>query len=222
MKKNLILIAALVLCAGVAAYHRMDARAEVPAAVQAPVAAAAVEAAAPLTAPRKPAKEGSTLDYAAMEDSYRNDSNAQWAASAAASTSYGQSRGKVSEFSVANLATGPVDGRTWQNDQQEQLCQDWLELGFENAVNATEVRVVFALNKGVEAVSKLELQDTEGHWHTVWSGKSDVKRDERGGRTWFVKAFEPTSYKAQALKITLANTVQSGFKEVDAAQLVGH
>ena len=99
---------------------------------------------------------------------------------------------------------------------------DWLETTFAKPVNTTEVRAVFANGARVEAVDKVELQDTEGKWYTVWSGISDVKRDARGSRTWFVRTFAKTAYKAKAVKIAIANKAEHVYKVVDAVQLVAN
>jgi hypothetical protein len=48
-----------------------------------------------------------------------------------------------------------------------------------------------------------------------------VKADNRGSRTWFVRKFEKTAYPVNAVKITIANDVQRGYKVVDAVQLIG-
>lgn len=80
---------------------------------------------------------------------------------------------------------------------------DWLEAGFAKPVAATEVR------------------DAQGQWHTVWSGLSDVKEDKRGSHTWFLRSFEKTPYRANAVKVTIVNNVERGYKVVDAVQLVG-
>ena len=160
------------------------------------------------------------MDYAVMEDKYLNDPRAQWATGGQASSTYGDGDGKPSDTYSPKSAAGPVDGNYWSNSHSD-LGFDWLEMAFARPVSATEVRIVFLGGKGAEAVNKLELQDTDGKWNTVWSGISDVKRDDRGGRTWFVRSFEKTAYKVKAVKFTIANNVQHGYKEVDAVQLVG-
>ena len=48
-----------------------------------------------------------------------------------------------------------------------------------------------------------------------------MKTDKRGSRTWFVRTFPQTTYKVKAVKYTIANNVQRGYKVVDAAQLIG-
>lgn len=177
-------------------------------------------AAEPSAVDEERAKKQLLMDYATMEDQYINDPHAQWAATAKASSEFGDEDGSVSDSSRAANVVGGVDGKTWTNNKQD-VGMDWLEATFAKPVAATEVRVVFQSGDGVEAVSKVELQDTQGNWNTVWSGLSDVKTDDRGSRTWFVRKFDKTAYQAKALKVTIANNVQRGYKVVDAVQLVG-
>ena len=160
------------------------------------------------------------LDYATMEDTYINDPRAQWASAAKASSEFGQAQGSVNDVSKAKNIVGPVDGNAWTNDSQN-IGFDWVEASFAKPVHATEIRVVFTAGQGVEAVSKLEVQDMDGHWTTVWSGLSDTKTDARGNRTWFVRTFDKTTAPVKTVKMTIANNVQSGYKVVDAIQLVG-
>jgi hypothetical protein len=167
------------------------------------------------------AKKKELMDYATMEDKYLNDAKAQWANGAKASSTFGDGSG--SEPSTVNAAAntkGPADGKEWTNNNQD-MGFDWLELTYEKPVSATEVRVIFPHGAGIEAISKIELQDTDGKWHTAWTGISDQKRDQRGSRTWFVRTFEKTAYKAKAVKITIANNLERGYKVIDAVQLVG-
>lgn len=170
---------------------------------------------------REMAKKKALMDYAQMEDQYINDSKAQWANDAKASSTFGEknSSGPASSNLAIN-AKGAVDGKDWTNNNQD-IGFDWLELSYEKPVSASEVRVVFQAGEGVEAISKIELQSTDGKWNTVWEGISDQKRDRRGNRTWFVRSFEKTNYKAKAVKVTLANNLERGYKVIDAVQLVG-
>jgi hypothetical protein len=192
--------------------------AEVPVA---PVAAAPAPTAATAPAPapadtseanEELAAKKSKLDYGIMEDGYLNDAKGQWASSARASSTF-------KGVKITN-ATGKPDSETWTNDNQEQ-GMDWIEFGFDKPVAATEARLAVDNGNGVEALIRLELQDTDGKWHTVWDGISDVKPDHRGRRTWFVKTFEKTPYKVKATKYTIANNLFHGYKEIDAAQLIG-
>jgi hypothetical protein len=181
---------------------------------------AAAPAAEPSQDDAERAEKQAMLDYATMEDGYINDTHAQWASTATASSTFGDDHGEPAQSNMASNVTGAVDSEGWTNNKQD-VGMDWLEARFAKAVAATEVRVVFQGGRGVEAVSKLELQDPQGKWNTVWSGLSDVKADRRGSRTWFVRKFEKTAYPVNAVKITIANNVQRGYKVVDAIQLIG-
>lgn len=198
---------------------------ETPVAVSAPAAATAAAPAAPAAEPaeltqeqRQLKEKQAKLDFAVMEDKYINDPKAQWASSASASTTFG---GKdAADSNMAKNVIGRIDAKNWTNDQQE-IGFDTLETGYATPVNATEVRLVVPGGDGIEALTKVELQDTDGKWNSVWSGLSDVKQDVRGDRTWFVRSFPRTAYKVKAVKYTFANNVERGYKKADAAQLVG-
>jgi hypothetical protein len=220
-----IIVAVSVLGISACKKKAVDAPSATPAAAAPAAPSAPVAAGTPVDssdAQRDMAKKQALMDYAAMEDRYMNDATAQWAASAKASSTFGDDDGKVPAASslAANVA-GAVDGKTWTNNKQD-IGFDWLEATFAKPVNATEVRVVFSNGEGVEAVNKVELQDAAGAWNTVWSGISDQKAEARGNRTWFVRSFPKTAYQAKAVKITIANNVQRGYKVVDAVQLVGN
>lgn len=159
------------------------------------------------------AKRQAKLDYSNMEDGYINDASAQWASSATATSTYGTSYEPV-------RATGKVDGKYWSTNNSD-VGFDSLEVSFDKPVNATQLRVAISDGYGLEGITKLELQDTDGKWNTVWSGVHTVKADKRGARTWFVQPIEKTSYKAKAARITKSNNVTTDRLEVDAVQLVG-
>lgn len=230
MKRNAIL-GAMIVAAALAACKKHEKVEEAPViAAPVPVTAPDPAAAAPAitTAPaeqtdaqRELAKKQSLLAYGVMEDKYINDPRAQWATAARASSVFGDRDGKTpADSNLAKSAVGPSDGNAWTNNNIDQGF-DWLETTFATPVNATEVRFVLPSGQGVEAINKVELQDTDGKWNTVWEGVNDVKRDERGNRTWFVRTFDKTAYKAKAVKITYANNLQHDYKVVDAVQLVG-
>ncbi|SHN43754.1 hypothetical protein SAMN05192549_11853 [Duganella sacchari] len=221
-------VAAMMLAALLSACHKKEKTEEPPAAATpapAPAAAPAAPAPAPAADPtpeqQELAKKKSLLEYGVMEDKYLNDPRGQWATDAKASSVFGDDNGrKPSESNLPVRATGAADDHSWTNNNIDKGF-DWLELSYAKPVNATEVRVVLPGGKGAEAINKVELQDTDGKWNTVWEGMSEVKRDQRGSRTWFVRTFDKTAYKVKGVKITLANNLQREYKEVDAVQLVG-
>jgi len=197
-------------------------------AAPAPTAAAA-PAPAPAPEPEpsaddaEKARRQAMLDFATMEDGFLNDAKSQWASTAKASSSYGEtpaSPPESPEKSLAWRATGTPDGEAWSQFSQD-IGLDWLQAGFAKPVQATEVRIVMLQDDAAEAITKLELVDTDGKATTVWSGLSDQKPDRRGSRTWFVRKFDKTAGKIAAVKMTFANNVAVGYKEIDAVQLVG-
>lgn len=226
MKKNLLLPILLSSLSLMACHKKSEETAPVEAAPKVAEAPAAntpeMKTATEMTDTEKEAAEKQKLmDYATMEDAYMNDAKSQWASSAKASSTFGDEDGNTpSSSSIADNLKGKVDGTTWTNNNQD-LGFDWIELGYDKPVAATEVRLVMSNGNAPESISKVELQDNDGKWNTVWSGISDVKNDERGKRTWFVKTFPKTNYQVKAVKYTIANNVSHGYKYIDAAQLVG-
>lgn len=166
-------------------------------------------------------KKKQLMDYAMMEDQYLNDPRAQWASSAKASSTFGDDgKSGPSDNNLAKNVQGKVDGKSWTNNQQN-IGFDWLETTYDKAVSANEVRIVIEGGDGIEAISKIELQEPNGNWIAVWNGISDQKRDRRGNRSWFVRSFEKTSFKTKAVRVSIANNLQHGYKTIDAVQLVG-
>ena len=167
-------------------------------------------------------EQQSKLDYATMEDDHINDPKGQWASTAKASSAFGDANTAPADSQSSSTpwqATGMPNGDSWNNNNQD-IGFDWIELAYSNPVKATEVRVVTAGNEAAESISKIELIDTEGTTHTIWSGLSETKRDTRGARTWITQKFEATPYQVKSVKLTFANNVATGYKQVDAVQLV--
>lgn len=206
-----------------------EASAEVASSEPAPVATAPAPvvnkaepiAVEPTAEQREQEKKKALMDYAKMEDQYLNDTKAQWGSSAKASSTFGdEGSSGASPYNMAANVKGGVDGKSWTNGRQD-IGFDWLEVNYDKPVSASEVRIVFDDGKGVESINRIELQSVEGKWNTVWDGISDQKGDKRGNRTWFVRSFEKTTYKVKAVKITIANNLERGYKTIDAVQLVG-
>jgi hypothetical protein len=169
---------------------------------------------------RERAEKQAALDYATMEDGYINDPKGQWAVSATASSSAASDAEPDSHSSLTPWqATSAPNGDSWSNGSQD-VGFDWVQLKYASAVTPAEVRAVLGSGEAAEAITKIELIDTDGKSHVVWSGLSDAKRDERGPRTWFVRKVDAADFSVDTVKLTFANNVASGYKYVDAVQLV--
>jgi hypothetical protein len=211
--------AILVSCVALASCQKTS---EAPAAANASAStppAACVQPAEPTQAERERARKQAALDYATMEERFLGDTRGQWAQAATATTTFGESgsNGASDVNKPMNLAGRP-DGRHWTNDRQD-MGFDSLETTYEKPVRATEIRAVF--QGGIGAVSKVEVKGVDGNYSTVWTGINEEPVNQGEPRHWFVRKFEMTAGPVNAVKITLANTVERGYKVVDAVQLVG-
>jgi len=157
-------------------------------------------------------------NWAVKQDQIKNDPTGQWAIEATASSSYNDAQG-IAKWS-ANQATGTPnveayadDGNAWAPKTQASGIE-WLDLKYPRPVHATEVRVRESFNSGT--VIKVELIDDGGTAHTVWAGN-----DPTTGLNYLLVKFPKTDYKTAEVKVTLATNISPGWKEIDAAQLVG-
>ena len=219
MNKALWVLAVAVALSACSKKDDADAPAADAGASAPPVAQVPAPAAEPTEAERERAEKQAALDYATMEDSYLNDPNGQWAQTTVASSVFGQTGSSgPSDVNKAENMVGKPDGREWTNDNQD-MGFDTLEATFAKPVHATEIRVVFS--KGQAAVSKVEVKGVDGAYTTLWSGINEDPQNDRLPRHWFVRKFAATTNPVQAVKVTIANSVERGYKVVDAVQLVG-
>ena len=92
---------------------------------------------------------------------------------------------------------------------------EWITLGYNTAVYATEVGI--RETDGGGFVTKIELIDDSDVLHTIWSGT-----DVNAGVVYdFVVNFGQTSYLVDGVKITIDTTISSGWDEIDAVRLTG-
>jgi hypothetical protein len=152
--------------------------------------------------------------YQTMEAGYLLQPGAQWGVSSRSGSSVG-------DEPADTVGYGQANGPELATDQHEAQGVDWLEVGYGRSVQATEVRVVMNGRAAVGGITRVDLIDDAGQPHTVWAGSSDVSTETRGEHTWFVRQFDKTPYKVNAVKLSFGNAVFPGAKRVDAVQLVG-
>jgi hypothetical protein len=195
----------------------------------APVAApevAAPAATATETVAENPdlAAKRKALDFALMEDSYKNDPHGQWAVSAKASSTYAGSEADQTAGYHPFRATGAPDSQTYGDQSTAWATKDqdagieWIELEYPKPANATEIRI--RQNNAPGAIVKVELLDENSAAHVVWQGP-DATIYPTGEIAWLNVKFEKTNFTTRRVKITLATNVVSGWNEIDAVQLVG-
>lgn len=162
--------------------------------------------------------------YLAMEQSFLAEPGAQWGVSSRSGSSVGDEPSDTvghGQHHGPEQATEKPDGQYWRNQHDNQGV-DWLEVSFGRSVQATEVRVVMNGRAAVGGITRVDLMDDAGQPHTIWSGSSEVSTETRGEHTWFVRKFDKTPYKVNAVKLSFGNAVFPGAKRVDAVQLIGH
>lgn len=149
-----------------------------------------------------------------------DDPGGQWAFSAQAGSQYGSG-----DYSALRATGAPdVPGA---DDHPNAWCpavrdsgSDWLELSFERAAPATEVRV--RQNFGPGAIVKVEAIEPDGQAHTWWEGIDPYGQDGFAEDVvWFGLRVPPTAYDVQKIRLTLNLGVHGRWKQIDAVQLIG-
>jgi outer membrane protein assembly factor BamB len=143
----------------------------------------------------------------------------RWAISATASTEWSST-----DFSAMQAAGAPDsvpcgdDARSW-TPATGASDPEWLETRYERAVSSTGVVVyetflspAFGPSSG-GFVYQIDLIDTHGAYHTLWSGVDPTPCGGRLEPTW-----EATEYLAIGVRV---HTQAAGYEEIDAVALVG-
>ena len=143
-----------------------------------------------------------------------NGTVSQWAVTATASSAYGRP-----DWSP-NRATGPPDvnacgddPRAWASARGNGV--EWLELGYNQPLFATEVRVYQSFGRG--AVSRITVIDLEGTTQVVWEGQ-DVDVQCPGV---LIARMEPTATKVSTVRVDLDESRTGFWNQIDAVELVG-
>jgi len=191
-----------------------------PAPVPGPTPVAAIPAPPPASPVSAKQQVGSLVAAAELTDAkVAQDADGQWAATATAGSQYG----KVG-YSAAK-ATGAPDVPVVGNSPDawcpanKNKGTDWLELTFATPAHAVEVRI--RQNDTVGAIAKVEAIEPDGTVHVWWEGVDPYQRSAVREIVWFTVRVPRTDYLVAKVKVSLDLTVVTGWKEIDAVQLVG-
>jgi hypothetical protein len=139
----------------------------------------------------------------------------QWAIRAKASSEYGnpdwsasQATGKPDTLQAGDLNTA------WASMEADG-GEEWLELTYETPVHPVAVRIRETFNPG--AVVKVEAQDAQGMWHTLWTGKDPAAQ----APAWLEVSGAGPAWTCKVVKVTLDTAAVPGWNEIDAVELVG-
>jgi sugar lactone lactonase YvrE len=140
----------------------------------------------------------------------------QWADSAIASSWYGTGTNWSPSQAAGepNVSTCSDDAYAWASLSSGTV--EWIELTYANPVNPTQVNIVQSYNPSY--VVKVELKDTLGNYHEIYSGKGA----EVGSCPFTLSIpVESVGYQANAVKITIDQSTLDDWNEIDAVELVG-
>ncbi len=147
------------------------------------------------------------------------DKNGEWAISAVASSTYGNATGMASWSPTHATGQPNIDvygdhGNAWA-PAEKNGGHEYLELSYNTAVTPTAVRIRESYGSG--CVTKVELKDTTGTWHEVWSGVDTTR-----GLNYLQIPVTGATYKTKTVKVTFDTTkAPNEWAEIDAVQLVG-
>jgi hypothetical protein len=140
----------------------------------------------------------------------------QWAVSATASSWYGngESWSPAQATGEPDVTGCSDDARAWASFGSDTV--EWLELTYATPVNPTQVNIVQTYNPS--SVVKVELIDTLGNYHEVYSGTG-----AEAGMCPFTLSVpvENADYQAVGVKITIDQSTLADWNEIDAVELVG-
>jgi len=139
----------------------------------------------------------------------------QWGASATASSQYGD------KDWAATQATGAPDTKecgdktsAWASSSATGV--DWLEVTYASPVTPAQINIYETYNPS--SIVKVEVRDTKGSYHSVYSASPSVVNDCPRTLTVDVKNI---TVPVDAVRISLDQTNSPSWNEIDAVELVG-
>lgn len=183
----------------------------------APDAAVSVTANAP---PPAPIDAVPTTKLNLDEAAILADKAGQWAVAAEAGSQYGGG----AQYSPKQ-ATGAPDvpqaddhGNAWCPARRTGGTE-WLELTYERPVIPQEVRV--RQSYGAVGIIKIEGIEPDGARHVLWEGRDPDAAEHVREIKWFVVRAGKLDKPVNKLRLTINLDAHSGWKQIDAVQLVG-
>ena len=158
------------------------------------------------------------LSFELPDEGEEGEEIRQWATSATASSEYGNPNW------AATQATGAPDTiieecadlpTAWASQGSDTV--EWLELRYDTPVYPTEVNII--QTHSPDQVVMVELIDTEGTYHEVYTGEPENLWEEC---PYTLSILVWADYQAVGVKITIDQSViEPTWNEIDAVELVG-
>jgi enterochelin esterase-like enzyme len=167
------------------------------------------------------ARAGAALKLIRHFEAGENGLWKQWASGASASSEYaGQGKTDASDWSARQACGKPDtdeegDHPTAWASLEPDGGEEWLELTYRVAVRPERIRIHETFNPG--AVTKIEAQDREKKWRSLWKGK-DSTTEAPGVLDVPVP---PSEFTTRVIRIWIDSASVKGWNEIDAVQLIG-
>jgi Tfp pilus assembly major pilin PilA len=138
----------------------------------------------------------------------------QWAASGSASSEWGSSSWTAQQATGAPDTTDCGDDTSaWASAGTNTI--EWINLAYTTPVHAT--KVVIYENYNPSYITLVELQDTNGSYHTIYTASPKTMACPNQ----LTISINKTSYLVKAVRITVDQTTLNSWNEIDAVQLIG-
>ena len=136
----------------------------------------------------------------------QENADGQYATSATASSSYSNTQTKLS---------GKPDGSPWYS-KTNSTGDVVIELNYKTATKVEGIELVGTASYATGHVTKVELQDENGNWHTVWTGdETSTKADKT-----LELSFDATDFNTQNARVTVDTSQGAAYQSIDAVKLV--
>jgi hypothetical protein len=113
-----------------------------------------------------------------------------------------------------NVLTCADDPNAWASTDANGV--DWLELGYDQPVRPTEIRIHEAWAPG--SIVKVEVKDPSGTYHQVYSASPQTTSDCL--RTLTIPVSGVTEY-ISTVRVTIDQRQRNDWNEIDAVRLTG-
>jgi len=138
-----------------------------------------------------------------------------------------------SQFASSASATSNINSAAYNASRSvigaEKTTGEWysagprvgdvtMTTGFASAKYASELKIHSGASYGTGHVKKIELQDTDGNWHTVWTGSQNSTKV--GARYENEFSFAKTDYLVKAARFVMDTNKTAQYSNVDAVELV--
>lgn len=144
-----------------------------------------------------------------MNNYAAENADGQYATSVKASSNYSTASTNQAR------AVGEPDGSPWYS-ATNSTGDAVLELDYANATKVSGIELTGTSSYATGHITKVELKDEDGVWHTVWTGD---KTSTTSDKTLELK-FDATDFNTQNARVTVDTSQGGAYQAIDAVKLV--